>query len=82
MEELTERTCSEQQDKVYAPEDHASRRFTFESLKKNMDKNGVITINRQDPVPKAVNGEEAAKLVAPTDGLKVSEQPEAVNVAV
>lgn len=47
-----------------------------------MDKNGVITINRQDPVPKAVNGEEAAKLVAPTDGLKVSEQPEAVNVAV
>jgi hypothetical protein len=35
---------------------HASRKFTFEALKNNMDENGVITINRQDPEPMATNG--------------------------
>jgi hypothetical protein len=31
---------------------HRSRNFTFEALKENLDENGVITINRQDPEQK------------------------------
>jgi hypothetical protein len=62
-----------------APKGHASRKFTFETLKENMDENGVITINRQDPEPKALNGEETAKLTAATNGLKLGEKPEVVT---
>jgi hypothetical protein len=59
--------------------DHASRRLTFDTVKENMDENGVITINRQDPEPTAVKGQEAVKLVAATNGLKLNKQAETVK---
>jgi len=33
-------------------EGHRSRAFTFEALQDNLDEDGVITINRQDPEEK------------------------------
>jgi hypothetical protein len=65
----------------YTTEGHQSRKFTFDALKENMDENGVITINREYPEPNVSSekAKEPAKLEAATNGLKVSEQPEAVK---
>jgi hypothetical protein len=43
-------------------------------LKENVDQNGVITLNQQDPEPKAGNGENTAKFTAAINGLKLGEK--------
>jgi len=63
------------------PEGHASRKFTFEALKGNMDEEGVIVINRQDPEAKVEKVEGVAKLAEATNGLRLSEHSEAVKVS-
>jgi hypothetical protein len=66
--EVTDRTYYRPYGQSFAPEGHASMEFAFEALKENTNGNGVITINRQDPEPKAVNGEETSKLTAAING--------------
>jgi len=39
-----------------------------------VDQNGVITLNQQDPEPKAVNGEKTAKSTAAINGLRLGEE--------
>ncbi|RDW57187.1 hypothetical protein BP6252_13835 [Coleophoma cylindrospora] len=69
---------------AFAPKGHASREFTYENLKKFMDENGDITINRQD-IPTESTTEEKKEVVdlsAATDSLTLNKKPETVEVAV
>lgn len=65
-----------------SPEDHRSRDFSYKQLKKFQDENGDITINREDFTRIGVSQiQQPPSRTVAVNGLKASEQPEAVKLS-
>ena len=64
-----------------SPEDHRSQNFNYKRLKKFQEENGDITIDREDLARIGVNiSQQPPNRTVTMNGLKASEQPEAVKL--